>query len=468
MGRVLKELGRVRTSADAEAVHDLRVAIRRCRSVASIMEEVDSHRTWNAVKRRPRKLFRALGALRDLHVLETWVKQLAAADDPLRSKLLKVLEDRERSPRKRVRRAIKQFDQESWKRLARKALKRARLVPPNSLTAQCLVLERYEDLSRLHTHAVRGNAPGPWHALRVGLKRFRYAVEILLPERSAAWDDGLGQMQGLLGEIHDLDVLQSRITQESDGIDARAARWFRHAIVIKRRACLERYREGMSGEGSLLREWRAGLAEGKVIASATAARLRTTTRAMDPHPRRTATVARLALAVYDGFMKSRGRLHDDRLHKILGAAALLHGIDVDDRKSPRHKAARDFLRAVPVPLGWSAPEWALLTQVVRYHCGAKPATRHKEFAQLSPERRNDVRVLAGILRLARGLRRCGVNASALRSTCWRPISDAPSSSNRPRLRRPSGVRAWPIAPRTQTDTWSPAAGASRGTSATPH
>jgi CHAD domain-containing protein len=379
------------------------------------MEEVDGHRTWHAVKRLPRTLFRALGTLRDLHVLEAWVKQLAAVDDPVRSKLLKVLEDREARPKKKVRRVIKAFDQARWERLVRKAVTRARLVPPNSPTAQCLVLERYEDLSRLHTHAMHRNAPGPWHALRVGLKRFRYAVEILLPERSGEWDDGLGRMQSLLGEIHDLDVLRSRIADESDGIDATSVRSLRHAITTKRRACLAQYRQNMSGEGHLLRTWRAGLPDGQTIASATAARLRTTTRAMDPHARRTATVARLALAVYDGLTTTSGaarRLRDDRLRMILDAAARLHGIDVDDRQIPRHKAARDFLRAVPAPPGWSPHEWMLLTQVVRYHRGAEPAPRHRSFGQLSRERRNEVRGLAGIVRLARGLRRCGVTSAA--------------------------------------------------------
>src|SRR5215831_17291296 len=92
MNRLLRELRRVRKSADADAVHDLRVAIRRCRSVASVMMEVDGHRAWKAMKRLPRKLFRALGALRDLQVLEAWVKQLASGDDPLEAKLLEMLE----------------------------------------------------------------------------------------------------------------------------------------------------------------------------------------------------------------------------------------------------------------------------------------------------------------------------------------------------------------------------------------
>jgi CHAD domain-containing protein len=365
------------------------------------------------VKQLPRRLFRALGVLRDLHVLEDWVRRLAAPGDPLRAALLEVLEDRHAALQEQVRRAIRAFDQEGWERLARTASKRARLISPNRLTAQCLALERYEDVRRLHARAVRTERPAPWHALRVGLKRFRYTVESLLPKRSAIWDASLGEMQGLLGQIHDLDVLRARITQESNGIDAAAAGSLRRTMAMRRQASIAEYRQRMSGDGGLLREWRAGLPRGKAIASATAARLRTTTRAMDSHRHRTAAVARLALRVYDGLAMVRGvrGFFDGKRRAILQAAARLHGIHVDGGQGSRHKAASHFLRAAPVPLGWKASEWDLLTHVIRYQRGAEPAARHKQFAQLCPELRDCVRGLAGVLRLARGLRRCGVTTS---------------------------------------------------------
>src|SRR5215470_356708 len=412
--RVLKEVQRVRQSGDVDAVHDLRVAIRRCRSVAAVMAEVDGHRTWRAMKRLPRQLFRALGNLRDLHVLEAWVKRLASADDPLRAKLPRLLEERQLGPHQQVRRALRAFDQRQWERLARTAPTRARLVTPNGLTAQCLVLERYDEFRRLHARAVRTDASTPWHALRVALKRFRYAVETLLPERSVAWDERLGQIQGLLGEIHDLDVLRSQITQESDGIGAASAGSLRHAIATRRRAALTRYRQAMRGESGLLREWRAGLPHGKAVAAATAARLRATARAMDRDPRRTAAVAHLALLLFDGLAMSRvipPVRDDDGLRTVLGAAAQLHAIRVGGRRTARHKAARDFLRKVPVPLRWKAQEWDLLTMVVRYHRGAEPSARHRQFSQLSAEQQDRVRRLAGVLRLARGLHQCGVTSA---------------------------------------------------------
>ena len=74
MEQVLKELESVRSSASMDAVHDLRVAIRRCRSLAAAMEEIDPDPAWPAMRKAARKLFRALGALRDAQVRDEWAK----------------------------------------------------------------------------------------------------------------------------------------------------------------------------------------------------------------------------------------------------------------------------------------------------------------------------------------------------------------------------------------------------------
>ena len=76
MDQVLKELDSVRSSPKMDAVHDLRVAIRRCRSVAAAMEEIDPDPAWPAMRKVARKLFHALGALRDAQVMNEWVKKL--------------------------------------------------------------------------------------------------------------------------------------------------------------------------------------------------------------------------------------------------------------------------------------------------------------------------------------------------------------------------------------------------------
>jgi CHAD domain-containing protein len=397
-------------------VHDLRVAIRRCRSFAAIMEEVDADPAWPAMQKGPRRLFRALGALRDLQVLEQWVRKLASDDDPVRPGMLDVLVGRQAKPRDRMLREVHAFDQNAWKRLARRLARRGRLVPPDSLTARCLVLERFEELRGLHARAVRTESPKPWHTLRIALKRYRYAVESLLPALSAVWDEDLAQVQGMLGGIHDLDVLKDWIAQEwEDGAGTGASSAsLRRAIEAERQSCIEQYRRRTTGPAGLFHTWHTGLNAGTSIAEVTAARLRTTARAMDPHPRRTAEVSRLAVRIFDslGAAGGRARFRDQRLRLILGTAARLHAIRAGGSHTARHKAARDFLQAAPVPLDWTADEWNLVAEIVRYHRGAEPATKHKGFRRLSRAGRDRIRALAGVLRLARGLRRAGATVTS--------------------------------------------------------
>src|SRR5208282_4283431 len=99
MNRVLEELGSLQSSPDSETVHDLRVAIRRCRSLAAVMEEIDPDPAWPELRKLARKLFRGLGAVRDAQVLEQWLKKLGPENDPLRIHLLAVLQadEKERS-----------------------------------------------------------------------------------------------------------------------------------------------------------------------------------------------------------------------------------------------------------------------------------------------------------------------------------------------------------------------------------
>src|SRR5262249_61028902 len=69
MHRVLAELAKLRRTPDKDTVHDLRVAIRRCRSVGAVMAEVDPNPLGREMRHLPRKLFRRLGAPRDAQVM---------------------------------------------------------------------------------------------------------------------------------------------------------------------------------------------------------------------------------------------------------------------------------------------------------------------------------------------------------------------------------------------------------------
>jgi CHAD domain-containing protein len=414
MYRVVKELENVRTSPDPDAVHDLRVAMRRCRSVAAVMEEVDPDPAWPAMRKVARKLFHGLGALRDAQVMDEWVKKLAPETDPVRIQLQSRFESSEPGLRESALRAAGKFDQKAWKRLERNLRQRSRLVPAGSLAAECLALERFESARELHAKALRTEKSNPWHALRIGLKRFRYTAESLLPDKYLAWSDNLKRLQDLLGELHDLDVL-SALVRKSDSLESEESRksW-EDAMASERHQRMETYRQLTLGKTSLWNEWRSGLPTNGRVEEAAMARLRATARAVDPRPYRTSQVSRIALATFDVLRRadSASAFSGGSLRRILGGAARLHGVDGNTADGSPQKAARKFLLSLPIPPGWSQEEWELLAFAVRYHRGAEPKTKSGPFSKLSAERQDQVRALAGVLRFARALRKCGVESGA--------------------------------------------------------
>jgi CHAD domain-containing protein len=414
MDRVLKEMEKVRSSPDIDAVHDLRVAIRRCRSVGAVMEEVDPDPAWQAMRKAARKLFRALGALRDAQVMSEWVKKLAPETDAVRAHLQASFESREPQLRGAALRAVGKFDQKAWKRLARTLRQRSRLVPAGSLAAECLALERFEDAKDLHAKALRTAKPKPWHALRIGVKRFRYTVESLLPDQYAAWSENLKRIQDLLGEIHDLDVL-SQMVKQSDFVETEESlKLWHQAIALERHERTETYRQLTLGKTSLWNLWRAGLPMNGRIEAAADARLRATARALDPRASRTSQISRIAVGAYEALKRAEAApaFTEASLRRVLLAAARLHGVATANAQKSPQKGASKFILGLALPPGWTNEEWELLAAVVRYHRGPEPSRKKGLFSRLSEEQQDRVRALAGVLRLARSLRKCGVESGA--------------------------------------------------------
>ena len=413
MQRVLKELDNLRQSPDKDAVHDLRVAIRRCRSVGAVMREVDADPAWHEMRRLPKKLFRKLGELRDTQIMSQWVKEHGAENDKLRAQLEEMFQTQEPKLTDEAVRLAEKFDEKNWKRLGRKLRKRMNLVPVGSLAAQCLAVERLNEAKGLHAKAVRAEKPETWHGLRIGLKKFRYTVESLLPEQYAGWSGKLKQVQDILGEVHDLDVLRAIIKQKASGEDELRAEWER-TIDRERAARLQEYREIGAGKNNMWQEWVMALPQHERLQLAALARLRATARAMDAHPRRAASVSRLSVALFDALAHVHAApvFGDHDMRRILRAAARLSGLRIKGGKGTRQKAARRFLHELPAPPSWTHRQWELLAWAVRYQRGGEPKVKDNSFAHLHEDQQMHVRALAGLVRLARGLRKCGIEESA--------------------------------------------------------
>ncbi len=413
MERVLDELDKVEAApADLDAVHDLRVAIRRCRSVAAVMEEVDPHASWNEMRRYPRKLFRALGQLRDTQVLGEWVRKLSTDGDLIRERLLAELTKEEKEYIAESSRVAAKFDPKTWKKYVRELRSRSQFVPNDSLAAECLALERLEAAKLLHARALRTTKPTAWHELRIGVKKFRYTVESLLPAKYAVWGEGLKRVQDLLGEVHDLSVLTERIEQVATPELKESKDAWRERLHSETTNRLESYRELTFGKTNLYHDWRIGLPQNERLERAGMARLRVTARSLDLNARRTGRISSLAMRLYGGLARAHAtpELANKKLRKVMRAAARLYGIGSGLGTKKPEKAARDLLLEMDAPAGWNAEDWNLVATIVRYHRGRQPDEKHSAFAKLSEEEQGKVCVCAGILRLARALHKCGVES----------------------------------------------------------
>ena len=409
MQRVLQECDRASIAFAPDPIHDLRVALRRCCSMADGAAALDPDPAWKAMKKAGKRLFRRLGELRDVHVMQHWVHQLDTPDDPVTGALLQSITARETPLQQEAVQALAEFDRKQWQRWSRSLPRRMARFRPGSLLFRHLALERWTDAHKLHRQALRGGSQVAWHRLRIRIKRFRYIVENFLPDQHAAWSDDLKHMQDVLGEVHDLDVLWPAAVRANVFPDSDARSRWQNRINAERAQRIETYRKKMMGKDtdtgrethSLWQVWRSQLPDRKQIESAALLRLNLWASLLDPDFKHSTHVARLTLQLYDG-LPTLGRASESSAQEraILQAAALLHDVGRSKDEKGHHKATYRMIRRLPPPLGWRAQDLLTAGIVARYHRGALPRSGQKALHALSLKQRQDVTRLAAILRLA--------------------------------------------------------------------
>ncbi len=361
MLRVLKECDNVANDFSADPVHDLRVSLRRCRSMADGMMAMDPDPDWKAMKKAGKALFQRLGALRDVQIMMDWIDQLepkvekASAEkpqaeikesnvaralpltssgqalpasdqepgavaegpdhepaeagdlptgDPAAHALLAILRQRETEQKREARAVLEEFDRKQWRQWSKTLPQRAAHIRPGSIVFKHLALERWTAARELHNRAMRSRSQVALHATRIGLKRFRYIVENFLPVEHKLWSNDLKHMQDLLGEVHDLDVLWATALAARIFPDADSRRCWHDCIVAERTKRVAAYRDKMAGPDSLWTIWRTALPQGKQIQEIATRRMKLWAKVLDPDFAHSERVARLALELYDGLTRA--------------------------------------------------------------------------------------------------------------------------------------------------------------------
>jgi len=200
--------------ADPEYLHQLRVGTRRLRAALTVFGDMMRAEDARALRRTLRALARVAGPARD------WDVFMPRVPAPLRT----AAERRRRSAYAALRRVLRA--PQLW------LLPRSQAVPRVTLPAFARqALERAERKALRRGARIDWSRAGKRHALRIRLRRLRYASEFLrgaFPDADAEpFIRSLKDLQDLLGALNDLEVarqLMAELTGAAPRHDSRRAR----------------------------------------------------------------------------------------------------------------------------------------------------------------------------------------------------------------------------------------------------
>jgi len=402
MDRVLEEYSNVGGTLPAKPIHDLRISLRRCTLIADVMKDLDPGADWKAMRKSARHAFQQIGGLRDTQVLAEWIEKLGVQGEASKDALLAVMKKKQEDGRSEIRASLRDFDGKEWRAWRREFAKRYRRVVSDRAACESVVLEIWEGVRDLNRRAQRSRSFRAYHHLRVGLKKFRYAVENFLPSMYQGWAPDLKLLQDLLGEIHDLTVLDQMIVKNRNLFEEPVLAAWREKVARERSTRLHEYRAKMAGRNSPLRIWREGLPAEKDLRSTGLARLGEWASFVTPDFQRVRRTARMSLQVYDGLANCGLIGKESRIEErfILHAAAMLQESGRFKKGKAYHKESYRMIRKISPPPGWTKKDLEYVALVARFHRRALPYPDHEKLRVYELPLRQSLIRLAAIVRLA--------------------------------------------------------------------
>ncbi len=221
-----------RAGEDIESVHQMRVALRRMRSLFKLLAAHYRPKTVAKYSKGLRRIARALGAIRDLDVLIVDLQDFAAtssaASQAAMSPVIEMLDECRSERRARLnalfdskgyRRFLRDFNR-LCKKPGRGTPKRQRPEAPHQVR-HVLPLLLHERMARVKAYDVVLPAADDetLHALRVEFKQLRYALELFLPllgSPAVRFLQRVKAMQEILGRVQDIAVFTGYMSALAD------------------------------------------------------------------------------------------------------------------------------------------------------------------------------------------------------------------------------------------------------------
>jgi CHAD domain-containing protein len=200
---------RVLGNLDTEAVHDLRVALRRLRTLLKLARPVFGGFHTDAVRLSFAALQASTGDLRDEEALTDTLDGLGLSLPPLVA-----WRERRQARERRLRRGLMTRLRGGELSRAREMLRALLVLPvrPDRDVGLGKYARRVVSKARRGVESRRDVDPDDvvgLHDLRIAYKKLRYAVEIfegVLPADLAAMAEPAARFQKRLGDLHDIDV----------------------------------------------------------------------------------------------------------------------------------------------------------------------------------------------------------------------------------------------------------------------
>jgi CHAD domain-containing protein len=204
-------------TGEPEGVHQARVATRRLRETLPVVLVGRRSRKARRLRKEVRRLTRALGPVREMDVTLGLLGTVAASHpetEPSLEGVRQLLEFERQARWERMVERVDQFDVGDFSDRLERLVASRPVEDPERITRQGLLAVRIARRAKLLERAVQDAgalyAPEPLHAVRIGVKKLRYSLELAHDLKLLTSKRPLTLLKGvqeILGDLHDRQVL---------------------------------------------------------------------------------------------------------------------------------------------------------------------------------------------------------------------------------------------------------------------
>jgi CHAD domain-containing protein len=221
LGRLAFEINHALKSRNADAIHDLRVALRRFSQALRVFKRCFRGKEVRKIRGDVKRTLAMAGEVRNCDIA---LKLLSKSKQAVRADLPTQLQTRRREAERTLIASLKRWMERKSSRRWRAALETAatKTVPTSgrasvTRTAQQTLPRLAEAFfERGHRAAKDKASPAELHQFRLASKKFRYSLELFLPLYGPLLKPALEkikQVQSLLGDINDCETVRKMILQ---------------------------------------------------------------------------------------------------------------------------------------------------------------------------------------------------------------------------------------------------------------